>query len=414
MQLANVARTEIKQHIVAIVITLIITIGYWGAGFWALDQPDWGGGVDRPIYIQAARNFFIQENLYVDINRPLPDDLVFYNYSPLAIFWVGLFSLLPPVLLYALHFVAVVALFLLWKTIFQKIKLEIPTWILPVWFIFSSFLYDAITLNINVFLALLATLYLLFNFKDDRFARLGAILTLFLIITTKPQWGFLALLPLVQRKWKKFLQISAGVTILYIFLWGLASILTSPGYVLEQHILFAKHLATFTQRFSYWNLPPGPYEYNNSMHQVTIYLVENVKTGLVITRYVQRGLFAILAIMFLRAILKERQKDLGATSVTSLQWFFILYCATLLLPPLNFDFSLGIPMFLFLAVQGKVQKIILAILFPFIAFQDTISMLIRSFGISGWFPFIFTATVISLVFLLTMNPYSVSVKQRIA
>jgi hypothetical protein len=413
MQLANLARTEIKQHIVAIVITLIITIGYWGAGFWALDQPDWGGGVDRPIYINAARNFFAQENLYVDIHRVLPDDLIFYNYSPLSILWVGLVSLLPPAVLYILHLAAVVALFFLWKAIFQKMQLEIPAWIIPIWCVYSAFLYDAITLNINVFLALLATLYLWFNLEDDRFARLGAILTLFLIITTKPQWGFLALLPLVQRQWKKFLQISAGVTILYLFLWGLASILTSPGYVLEQHNLFAKHLGTFTQRFSYWNLPPGPYEYNNSIHQVVIYLTGNVKAGLVTTGYVQLGLFAILAIMFLRMILKVRQKDLGATSVATLQWFFIFYCATLLLPPLNFDFSLGIPMFLFLAVQGQVQKIILATLFPFIAFQDTISMLIRSFGISGWFPFIFAATVISLVFLLTMNPYSVSVKRRI-
>jgi hypothetical protein len=413
MQLANLARTEIKQHIVAIVITLIITIGYWGAGFWALDQPDWGGGVDRPIYINAARNFFAQENLYVDINRVLPDDLIFYNYSPLSILWVGLVSLLPPAVLYILHLAAVVALFFLWKAIFQKIQLEIPAWIIPIWGVYSAFLYDAITLNINVFLALLATLYLWFNLQDDRFARLGAILMLFLIITTKPQWGFLALLPLVQKQWRKFLQISAGVAVLYIFLWGLASIFTSPGYVLEQHILFAKHLGTFTQRFSYWNLPPGSYEYNNSMHQVTIYLTGNVKAGLVTTGYIQLGLFAILAIMFLRVILKVRQKDLGAASVTSLQWFFILYCATLLLPPLNFDFSLGIPMFLFLAVQGKVQKITLAMLFPFIAFQDTISMLIRSFGISGWFPFIFTATVISLVFLLMMNLYSVSVKRRI-
>ena len=413
MQPANITRTEIRQHIVVIVITLFITIGYWGAGFWALDQPDWGGGVDRPIYINAARNFFAQENLYVDINRVLPDDLIFYNYSPLSILWVGLVSLLPPAILYVLHLVAVVALFFLWKAIFQKIQLEIPAWIIPIWGVYSAFLYDAITLNINVFLALLATLYLWFNIEEDRFARLGAILTLFLIIATKPQWGFLALLPLVQRQWKKFLQISGGVAILTIFLWGLASILTSPGYVLEQHILFAKHLGTFTQRFSYWNLPPGPYEYNNSMHQVAIYLAENVRTGLVITRYVQIGLYVILAIMFLRTILKERQENLGAKKVSSLQWFFVLYCATLLLPPLNFDFSLGIPMFLFLAVQGKVQKIILGILFPFIAFQDTISMLIRSFGISGWFPFVFTATVISLIFLLTMKTNSVSVKQRI-
>ena len=411
MQLTTVARKEIKQHIIVIVITLIVTLGYWGAGFWALAQPDWGGGVDRPIYIQAARHFFMQENLYVDIKQPLPDDLIFYNYSPLAIFSVGLFSLLPPVVLYVLHFAAVVALFLLWKTIFQKMKLDIPTWIIPVWFIFSAFLYDAITLNINVFLALLATLYLLFNFEDDRFARLGVILTLFLMITTKPQWGFFALLPLVQRKWKKFLQMSAGVAILYIFMLGLASFLTSPGYVLEQHILFAKHLGTFTQRFTYWNLPPGPYEYNNSMHQVAIYLIGNVKAGLVTTGYVQLGLFAILAIMFLRTILKELQKDLGAKTVNYVQWFFVLYCATLLYPPLNFDFSLGIPMFLFLAVQGKLQKTILAIPFLFIAFQDTISMLLRSFGVSGWFPFVFTATVISLIFLLTMKPSSVGVKQ---
>jgi hypothetical protein len=68
-------------------------------------------------------------------------------------------------------------------------------------------------------------------------------------------------------------------------------------------------------------------------------------------------------------------------------------------------------MFLFLAVQGKLQKTILAIPFLFIAFQDTISMLLRSFGVSGWFPFVFTATVISLIFLLTMKPSSVGVKQ---
>lgn len=412
MQFMNVARTQIRQHIGVIVITLIVTIAYWSAGFWALTQPDWAGGLDRPIYVQAAKSFFMQEDLYVDINQALPDDLVFYNYSPLSIFWVGLLSLLPPTILYALHFVAVAALLLIWKRIFQKVDLEVPTWIIPLWFIYSPFLYDATTLNINVFLGLLATLYLWFNLEDHRFAKAGAVLTVFLIITAKPQWGFFALLPLVRRRWKQFLQIIAGVGILYLFTLGLSFILTSPGYVLEQHLRFAQHLGTFTQRFTYWNLPPGPYEYNNSIHQVLIYLIGNVKAGIVTTRYVQLGVFAFLAIMFLRTIRKGSPKNPEEERINDLRWFFVLYCATLLFPPLNFDFSLGLPMFIFLAAQGQVQGILLAIPFLFIVFQDTLSLSISSFGISGWFPFVFTATVISLVFLFTMKPYDVGVKHR--
>ena len=149
--------TMSKKNIAVPGFTVLIALVLWGNGFWALGQPEWSGGMDRLTYIQAARNFFARENLYIDIHQPLPEDLNFYNYSPLAVFTVGLISFLPPVLLFILHFLAVIALFLIWKAIFKRTRMDIPLWILPFWFAFSPFVYDAVTLNVNTFMALLAS-----------------------------------------------------------------------------------------------------------------------------------------------------------------------------------------------------------------------------------------------------------------
>jgi hypothetical protein len=398
-------RTMSKKNITVLVITFLLALVFWGNGFWALGQPEWSGGADRLTYIKAARNFFDQKKLYLDIHQPLPEDLNFYNYSPLSVFTIGVLSLLPPTLLYGLHLIAVIGLFLLWKRILQGINIEIPFWILPFWFVFSPFVFDAVTLNVNVFMALLASLYLWFLLKDHRSARLGAIVMLFLMMTIKPQWGFFAFLPLIQRRWKDFGQMILGFAILFLALFGIGSLLTNFGYVLNQHILYVQHLGTFAQRFTYWNLPPGPYEYNNSIDQVFIYLLGNIQAGITTAKLVQLGFFIILATVFAMTVFTKGTEENGEQQDrNTIRWFFIFYCATLLYPPLNFDFSLGIPMFLFLAAQGRLQRILVGIPLLIVAFQDIIRIVIGLLGADGWFPFIFADAVVALIFLLSMRP----------
>lgn len=398
-------RTMSKKNITVLVITLLLTLVFWGNGFWALGQPEWNGGADRLTYIKAVHNFFARENLYIDIHQPLPEDLNFFNYSPLAVFTVGFLSLLPPALLYILHFLAVIGLFFIWNRILQRINIEIPFWILPFWFVFSPFVFDAVTLNVNVFMALLASLYLWFLLKDHGSTRLGAIVMLFLMMTIKPQWGFFAFLPLIQRKWKDFAQMILGFAILFLALIGIGSLLTNFGYVLNQHILYVQHLGTFAQRFTYWNLPPGSYEYNNSVYQVFIYLLGNIKAGITTAKLVQLGFFIILAIVFAMAVFtKKTEENAEERDRNTIRWFFIFYCAILLYPPLNFDFSLGIPMFLFLSAQGRLQKMLVGIPLLIVAFQDILRIIISFVSVAGWFPFIFTDAVIALIFLLKMRP----------
>jgi hypothetical protein len=299
----------------------------------------------------------------------------------------------------------VIGLFLLWKRILQRSNIDIPFWILPFWFAFSPFVYDAVTLNVNTFMALLASLYLWFLLKNDQSARLSAIVMLFLMVTIKPQWGFFAFLPLVHRNWKEFLQMIVGVVILFLALFGLGSLFTNIGYIFQQHISYLEYLATFAQRFTYWNLPPGPYEYNNSIYQVIIYVLGNIKAGITTAKLVQLGFFILLAIVFAMTIFTKRtEENVAEQDKNMIRWFFIFYCATILYPPLNFDFSLGIPMFLFLAAQGRLQKILVGIPLLIVAFQDIIRIIIGSFGADGWFPFIFADTVIALIFLLSMKP----------
>src|SRR5258706_2003529 len=393
----------IKKNALFIVITSIISLGLWGVGFLSLNQPDWGGGVDRPVYVKAVENFFARRDLYPDPNQVLPKDLLFFSYSPMAVLSVGLFNLLSPEILYFLHLISVVALFFAWRTILEQVKIKIPKWITLIWFIFSPFIYDAVTLNVNIFMALLATLYLFFILRKNRYAKLVAVLSLFLIIITKPQWGFIVLLPLVGKRWKYFFEVIAGIIALYVMVFILASLLTEPKYIISQHILFVQHLATFSQRFTYWNLPPGPYEYNNSIHQVVIYLLGDIKSGLAIAKIIQAVLFMILAIIFSTVVFtKKTEENPEEENWRYLRWFFIFYCSTVLYPPSNFDFSLGLPMFIFLAAQGPVQKFFVGIPLVFVAFQDLIRLIMSSlFDISWWFPFVFTTTVISLIFLLT-------------
>ncbi len=398
-------RTMSKKNIIVLGITFLLTLALWGNGFWALGQPEWSGGMDRLTYIQAVKNFFAEKNLYIDIHQPLPEDLNFYNYSPLAVFTVGFLSLLPGEILFVLHFLAVIGLFLTWKTIFKRTQIDIPIWISPFWFAFSPFVYDAVTLNVNVFMALLASLYLLFVLKDDQWAKLGAIVMLFLMVTIKPQWGFFAFLPLVPQRGKDFLQMIAGVAALFLALFTLGSLVTNFGYVLNQHISYMQYLSTFAQRFTYWNLPPGPYEYNNSIYQVIIYLLGNIKAGITTAKLVQLGFFIFLAVVFVMMTFRKNiEQTTEEQEQNIVRWFFIFYCATLLYPPLNFDFSLGLPMFLFLAAQGRVQQILVGIPLLIIAFQDIVGIIVSTLGITSWFPFIFTDTVIALIFLFTIKP----------
>ena len=238
---------------------------------------------------------------------------------------------------------------------------------------------------------------------------------LFLMVTIKPLWGFFVFLPLVYRKWKDFLQMIAGVAILFLALFALGSLLTNLGYVLNQHILYAEYLGTFAQRFTYWNLPPGPYEYNNSLYQVIIYLTGNIKAGITTAQFVQLGFFILLATIFATTIFRKRTaENIEEQDQNLIRWFFVFYCATLLYPPLNFDFSLGIPMFLFLAAQGRLQKILIGIPLLIVAFQDIIRIIVSFFSVAGWFPFIFADTVIALIFLLSMKPGLIHDQRKIA
>jgi hypothetical protein len=149
-------------------------------------------------------------------------------------------------------------------------------------------------------------------------------------------------------------------------------------------------------------VPPGPYEYNNSVPQVVIYLVGKIKPGLVIAQSIQIILFIFLAAVYANTVFAPRtEEDPYKRYWEYLRWFFVFYCMTFLSATESWDYSLGLPIFIFLASQGRLPKILIGIPLLLVAFQGLVVLLLN---LPGWFPFTFTTVAISLFFLMITKP----------
>ena len=204
------------------------------------DQIELATPIDLGTYINMVERLQKRENLYPDPTRPL-ERYIFYQYSPT---YAGVFSYLfsrfsPKTLAFIhtlLHLIAYGALYFYWQRIFIRLKLKDATkmlaWTLPIWLVFYSFWGDLSVLNIRVFMALLIT-SLIDAMLRKRLA--WALLSVTLILLTKPQWSVVIALPFILRQHRFFVKLVVLTVITYVCITGLTILILNPTYAWQQY-----------------------------------------------------------------------------------------------------------------------------------------------------------------------------------
>ncbi len=190
-------------------------------------------GVDLQVHLTAAQNFVHHIGLYPKTLENLEGH---FPYPPTYAFLISPVVWLPQqvtvIVHFLSHFVFYYLLFFQWGKIFQRWNLEKASRALilsiPLWLVFSAFWDDVIYLNIYILLALFGTLLIKASLDEDL---LQSSIWLTLILITKPQWAFAAIIPLLLGHYRFFFKLVIFSLVIYLSLGLIALIVGGPGYV---------------------------------------------------------------------------------------------------------------------------------------------------------------------------------------
>ena len=255
-----------RVTLVIVVAYTILRLGievYYLSGDWLNDDIGQMEGyvpVDLQVYLDAARNFQMRQELYL---KGSLEQVEFYQYAPSYALALAPFLLFSPsvnVFLDALaHILAYILLYLCWGRIFHRLGLhqanELLAWTLPVWLIFSQFWGDLSYLNIYIFMSVLATLFI----EAVLYERLGwSLAWLSIILQLKPQWAFAAAIPLLLGQWRFFLKLIALAIITYSAIVGLMMFVAGLTYIWQQYSDYFQFLLNMSRNFP-WRGPEAPF-----------------------------------------------------------------------------------------------------------------------------------------------------------
>lgn len=371
---------------------------------------------DLRIYLEASNDLKHQRDLY----PPLPlERMEFYQYAPAYALAYVPFSWLPRGLVVLiqtiLHLAAYGLLYVWWDRIFERLKLvrarEMMAWTLPVWLLFSAFWSDLGFLNIYLYMALLATLLI-----DAVLAeRLGwALLWLSIILQTKPQWAFAAVLPLLLGQYRFFAKLMILSAITYAAVVGLTLLVVGPAYGWEQHKDYW-HLLTGIGNNYPWRGPDKPYlGYNHSIVQTVVYIFGINTAALRLATVIKIALLLPLGLVVLRLV--RRRPAYRPTLALDLAFAF--YTASFIWLDVVWELSLGIAVFTYLlaTVSGRRVRQILWIVFLPYALVDiwqAFSFMIFGDSVMDPGPYVLTdpSIYIPLVMIVTVTFYAVLVRR---
>jgi hypothetical protein len=144
-----------------LVINLALTVLWQMEVFAFEDSPP---ANDLKIYLEAGNRFLQRENLYI---APKPD-FSLYAYSPAFAVVPGFLTLFRHKVVWVvdalLHIIIYWAIYWRWFVIFREQRLNSTAAVLirlfPLWIIFTGLLYEIAYMNIYIFMAFIATLFL--------------------------------------------------------------------------------------------------------------------------------------------------------------------------------------------------------------------------------------------------------------
>ncbi len=351
--------------IIAFVLMLIslASTTLWNVGLFSVEGVPPAN--DLQIYLEAGRRFGARQGLYIS---PRPD-FGLYAYSPAFAAAVSPLTLLPynVVLLVdlLLHIIAYWILYWRWFLIFRysgHVPLSrILIRFLPLWLVFTGILYEFTYLNIYIFMALLATLFIeaVLNKKTG----LG-ILCLAVMLPIKPQWAFTLGLPLLFKHWRFLFHLVLGGLLSYLVIFGLTAVLAGR-YALDQYLAYFRFLPTISSVF-YWNTlaNQGHIGYNNSLMQLVFFFSNQAPYGMVLSQILKALLIIPLALLGLDTMRRPHQES---NSVIMLEWSFALYLGAFLLLDVLTELTFGIVIYIFLlgTLQSRFHLMVHLVFLPY-------------------------------------------------
>lgn len=330
----------------------------------------------RLSYVRAAASFQAREDMYLKGSLEHVEE--HYLYSPaFAFVFSPIFLLRADVLtglMVVLRLLAYTLMYIAWLRIFNQNKLENITtlWVkfLPLYLVFSPFWDDLAYMNIYIFMALFATLFIETILKEQTgWASfwLGAV-----ILPIKPQWAFAVLIPLLLGRYRFFARLLIGAMIAY----GAIVLVTITGggfeYTFSQYRDYLQFLGRLVRDYPWWG-PDKPFlGYNHSVMQVVFYLFGvstttfRIATGLKLLLLLPLGLFSLQALRF-----PVRKTGKDAAEFT-LGLAFACYLAAFIWLDMLWELSMAMPVYVYLwaSIEKYWKKLVIGILFLPYAFID--------------------------------------------
>ena len=340
-------------------------------------------GVDLVVHLTAAQHFLQHLDLYP---KNLADLEGQFPYPPTYAFLITPLLWLPQqvtaLIHFILHFVFYYLLFTQWAKIFRDWKMEKASQFLilslPVWLVFSAFWDDVIYLNIYILLALFATLLIEATLKENL---LQSSIWLTLILLTKPQWVFAAVIPLLLGRYRFFAKLLISSLAIYLALGLIALFAGGPAYVWGQYKDYISLLFRLGQDFPWRGPASGFLGYNHSIKQIFAYFLGVTPTNLIIATIVKIILIIPMAVIVIHRIIHPiRQLSLQIAAV--LETALLIYLGAFIWLDIVWEASLAIAIFSYFmsVITNKTQKIIIIGVFMLYAIQDIWRLLIYAAG----------------------------------
>jgi hypothetical protein len=346
---------------VAMVFSVFLS-ALWQLGLLSIDEMP--PLTDLQIYLNASHRFLQRQDLYIAPRASFE----LYAYSPAFAMVLSPLTWLPYQFLLAcdviLHIAAYAVLYWRWFVIFRRYRLEAAEGVLirtlPLWLVFTGFWYDTSTLNIYIFMALLATLLLEAILSEQ----VGwSVLWLSILMLIKPQWAFALGVPVLLGRWRFFGKVLAGGILVYLGTMLVEALIAGPSYILDQHRAYVQFLQSIPTTF-FWNTlaESGHIGYNNSVMQLVAFFTNDAPYKTALTYGIK---FLLLLPLLIILWFNYRRTDGSITPGFKLEWAFSLYLAAFILIDVITEITLSIAVFVYLlgTLQSRRSKIAACIVF---------------------------------------------------
>ena len=206
-------------------------------------------------------------------------------------------------------------------------------------------------------MALLATLLIEAILKEDLTL---SVIWLTLILITKPQWAFAAILPLLWRKYHFFIKLILYSLASYVLLGLITLFAGGPSYVWSQFQDYINLLGRLGRDFPWRGPGTGFLGYNHSIKQVTTFIFGVNSSVLSIATILKLLLLIPLGITVVRRIATPREQ-VNQQIETALEFALLLYLGVFIWLDIVWEATLAIAIYSYLlpTAQEKTEKIII-------------------------------------------------------